>query len=146
LKTYGDPGRDPRERVVTVVHFALIPYSSLKKQTIQAQDDAKEAQWFSLRKLPSLAFDHKMILKDLLERLRGKIRYAPIAFNLVPKRFTWNELQAVYEAVLGVKLITPNFRRKINSMYILSKSSLKEERRPGRPSSYLTFIKKKQDF
>jgi 8-oxo-dGTP diphosphatase len=146
LKTYGNPDRDPRKRVVTIAYFALVPYSSLQKQKIEGKDDAKKAEWFSLRKLPPLAFDHKIITKDLLDRIVGKIGYSPIAFSLVPKEFTWNELQAVYEAVLGFKLVTPNFRRKIKSMYILDKLSLKEKGHPGRPSVYLTFSRKKEDF
>jgi len=146
LKTYGDPNRDPRKRVVTVAYFALVPYGELQQQKIEARDDAKEYGWFPITNLPDLAFDHAKIIKDLLERLRGKISYAPIAFNLVPKRFTWNELQAVYEAVLGYRLVTPNFRRKIKSMYVIQKSSIKMEKRLGRPSCYLTLIRKKQDF
>jgi 8-oxo-dGTP diphosphatase len=146
LKTYGDPERDPRKRVITVAYFALLPFSALKKQKIKGSDDVRNAEWYSLRKPPSLAFDHKVILKDLLERIVGKIGYTPIAFSLVPKQFTWNELQAVYEAILGLKLVTPNFRRKINSMYVLKKVSMKEEKRPGRPSAYLTFVRKKEDF
>ena len=146
LKTYGDPGRDPRKRVITVAHFALVPFEALQKQKIEARDDAKEAKWFSLRKLPELAFDHKKILKDLLERITSKISYAPIAFNLVPTRFTWAELQAVYEAILGLKLIAPNFRRKINSMYVLDKiGTITNVSKIGRPSAYLTFVRKR-DF
>jgi 8-oxo-dGTP diphosphatase len=146
LKTYGNPDRDPRKRVITVAYFALVPYNSLKTQKIEGKDDAKEAKWFSLRKLPPLAFDHKVITKDLLDRIVGKIGYSPIAFSLVPKEFTWNDLQAVYEAVLGFKLVTSNFRRKIKSLYTLDTLSLKEKGHPGRPSVYLTFSRKKEDF
>jgi 8-oxo-dGTP diphosphatase len=115
LKTYGDPERDPRMRVITVAYFALVPYDKLNE--IKAGDDAKEAKWFDINKLPPLAFDHKTIIKDLKERLRGKISYSPIAFELVPNQFSWTELQKVYEIVLNKVLLAPNFRRDIKRIY-----------------------------
>lgn len=144
LKTYGDPDRDPRMRIITVAYFALVPYNSLKNQNIKADDDAEDVGWFSLRKLPKkLAFDHKKILNDLLIRLVGKISYTNIAFSLLPVRFTWSELQKVYEIVLGKSLIAPNFRRKIRSMYNLKKLETKKEKKAGRPPIYLKYISMK---
>ncbi len=141
LKTYGEPDRDPRMRVITIAYFALIAYEDIKNQNIIAFDDAKDVQWFDLKKLPdNLAFDHKKILNELLERLVGKISYTPIAFNLVSKEFTWGDLQKVYEVILSKKLITPNFRRKIKDLYKIDK--LKGKRilnEPGRPPVYLKF-------
>ncbi len=67
LKTYGDPGRDPRTRVITVAYYAMVPYT--KVSLVKAGDDAAEVQWFPLRKLPELAFDHRIILSDILIRL-----------------------------------------------------------------------------
>jgi len=143
LKTYGDPERDPRTRVITVAYFALIPWEAFQEQKITADSDAKEAQWFSFRELPELAFDHKEILSDLLSRLRGKILYSPIAFALVPERFTWSRLQSVYESVLGKKMITANFRRKIMASYKIrqiTKGPKKERKtRLGRPPILLKF-------
>lgn len=142
LKTYGDPNRDPRKRVITVAYFALIPYNLLKKLNIEAGDDAEDAQWFSLKKLPPLAFDHKKILKDLRVRLEGKVSYTDIAFKLLPKKFTWSQLQEIYEIILDRPLLRANFRRKIKSMYVLKE--LKEHRKQkgaGRPSLLLKYIK-----
>jgi len=139
LKTYGDPGRDPRTRVVTVVYFALIPYSTLKNQTIKADDDAEDYKWISLRKLPKLAFDHNKILKDLLVRLRGKISYTDIAFSLLPRYFTWTELQKVFEIVLGRSLTAPNFRRKMEALYHFKKMKIKKGQFIGRPPTYMRY-------
>lgn len=143
LKTYGDPDRDPRTRVITVSYFALIPWEAFQEQSIAADSDAKEIQWFSFKRLPELAFDHKEILSDLLNRLRGKILYSPIAFALVPERFTWGRLQSVYESVLGKKMIPANFRRKIMSSYKIRqiKRGPKKDRKTklGRPPILLKF-------
>jgi 8-oxo-dGTP diphosphatase len=139
LKTYGDPGRDPRTRVVTVVYFALLPYSVLKNRIIEARDDAEDYKWVPLRKLPKLAFDHKKILKDLLIRLMGKINYTNIAFSLLPKYFTWAELQKVFEIILGRSLTAPNFRRKIEALHHLEKVKFKKGQVIGRPPAYLSY-------
>lgn len=141
LKTYGDPDRDPRTRVITVAYFALVPECLLRHQKIKAADDAKEAGWFKLWDLPkSLAFDHSRILHDVYKRLRGKILYAPIAFEFVPKAFTWSQLLSVYEAVLGEEF--PNFRRKMKLMYHIV--AVKNKKRApesglGRPGALLEY-------
>jgi 8-oxo-dGTP diphosphatase len=115
LKSYGDPDRDPRLRVITVAYYALVPYECQFK-SMRAGDDAKEAAWFNLNKPPSeMAFDHAKILQDALVRIQGKVLYSPIAFKLVPKKFTWSVLQTVYEIILGYKV--SNFRRKMRSLY-----------------------------
>jgi 8-oxo-dGTP diphosphatase len=148
LKTYGDPGRDPRTGVVTVAYFALVPWTDSLKTGVEARDDAKEYQWFDLRWLPhDLAFDHAKILSDLLNRLIGKLAYSPIAFSLLPKKFTWTELQSIYEVILGRKLIAPNFRRKIKSLYNIKESlNFQRANRPGRPPTYLVLGKKKEAY
>lgn len=139
LKSYGDPDRDPRLRVITVAYFALLRMSALSKQTVKAADDAKEAAWFSLRKLPKLAFDHGRILGDLLERLSGKIAYAPIAFHLLEESFTWSELQDLYEFVLGKRIVAPNFRRKIQSLYRIEPTRTHRSVGLGRPAAEFTY-------
>lgn len=145
LKTYGAPDRDPRLRVITVAYFALLPFDKINQ--VRAGDDAKEANWFSVMDLPELAFDHKIIVADLLERLSGKILYTPIAFSLLPEQFTWTELQNIYEIVLNRKLIAPNFRRKIKSMYEVEECrATKKLNSPGKPPKYLKFIQVKETF
>ena len=144
LKAYGDPDRDPRKRIITIVYFALIPFNELSLQKIKADDDAKETQWFSLRNLSeNLAFDHSKILYDLLNTIMIKILNSHIAFQLLSKEFTWSELQKVYEIILGKKLIASNFRRKIKSLYVIKELS-KMKKNTGRPAKLLTFIKQKE--
>ena len=139
LKTYGDVNRDPRMRVVTVAYFAIVTDQAIKKEKIEAADDAKEVAWFNLHDLPKLAFDHKKILKDLLERIQGRIQYTDMAFNFLPKTFTWSQLQKVYEVVLGRELITPNFRRKIKNTYDIVELDTKNVPSLGRPSKFLQY-------
>ena len=142
LKTYGKPSRDPRDRTITIAYYALFPYKEVMK--VKAGDDASEASYFPFNKLPKLGFDHKTILKDALERIRGKILYTPIAFSLLPKKFTWNELQEVYEIVLDKKLLTSNFRRDIKRLYEIEETSSSENNGlPGKNPSLLRFKKVK---
>lgn len=116
LYTFGDLGRDPRDRVVTVAYYALI---NLVEQKIQAATDAREAHWFPLAQIPKLAFDHEQILQTAIARLRGKIRYEPIGFELLPKNFTLSQLQKLYEIIWDRSLDKRNFRKKILSMDLL---------------------------
>jgi 8-oxo-dGTP diphosphatase len=116
LYTFGDVGRDPRDRVITVAYYALI---NLSEHRIQATTDAKAAAWFSAANPPKLAFDHDRILAVALARLKGKLRYEPIGFELLPTKFTLTQLQRLYEIVLGQSLDKRNFRKKILSMELL---------------------------
>ena len=116
LYTFGKVNRDPRDRIITVAYYALI---NLTEQNIKAKTDARNADWFSVKKIPKLAFDHEQILTIALTRLKGKLRYEPIGFELLPKKFTLSQLQKLYEAVLGEKLDKRNFRRKILKMDLL---------------------------
>jgi 8-oxo-dGTP diphosphatase len=118
LYTFGQPGRDPRDRVITVAYFALI---NLSDHPIHAQTDAKDVAWFSLEDLPKVAFDHDQIIATASQRLKGKLRYEPIGFELLPKKFTLTQLQKLYEQVLGTQLDKRNFRRKILKMELLIK-------------------------
>jgi len=116
LYTVGDLNRDPRERVVTVAYYALVRLSSHK---VKAATDARQALWFAIDDLPKLAFDHDKILTMAHERLRGKVRYQPIGFELLPQKFTLRQLQHLYEVVLDRELDKRNFRKKILGMEIL---------------------------
>lgn len=110
LCTFGEPGRDPRGRVVTVAFYALVRPD---QHPAKGDTDASDAAWFDASKLPPLAFDHGAILEAALERLRGKIRYQPVGFELLPERFTLAQLQGLYEAILGRPLDKRNFRKKL---------------------------------
>jgi len=116
LYTFGDPGRDPRGRVVTVAYYALI---AADRAPLRAGTDAAEARWFPMADLPPLAFDHRRILDYALERLRNKLEYTTVGFQLLPRAFTLTELQGVYEAILGRRLDKRNFRRKMGLLGIL---------------------------
>jgi 8-oxo-dGTP diphosphatase len=132
LYTFGDPKRDPRGRVITVAYFALIASDKL---SLVAGADAAEAQWFPASSVPPLAFDHKSILDYALERLRNKLEYTTVGFQLLAEKFTLGELQAVYEAILGRPLDKRNFRRKLALLGVLK--PLREWRRTGRKPARL---------
>ena len=89
--------RDPRERIVTVAYYALV---NIRDHRVQAATDARNAAWFAVTDTPSLAFDHQKILHTALERLKGKVRYQPIGFELLPAKFTLSQLQHLYETIL----------------------------------------------
>lgn len=109
LYTFGNPKRDPRQRVITVAYFALVP----APLATRAGGDAADARWWSMYDLPTLAFDHAEILDYALTRLRYKLEYTAVGFQLLPETFTLTELQKAYEVILGIELDKRNFRRKI---------------------------------
>jgi 8-oxo-dGTP diphosphatase len=116
LFTFGAVDRDPRGRVVSVAYYALV---KLSDHRVQAATDARDAQWFPVWDTPTLAFDHSQILPAALERIKGKVRYQPIGFELLPKKFTLTQLQKLYEVILERELDKRNFRKKILAMEIL---------------------------
>ena len=116
LYTFAEPDRDPRERVVTVAYYALVKLSSHR---VKAATDARNAAWFAVCDLPRLAFDHEAIIETALQRLKGKVRYEPIGFEMLPPIFTLTQLQHLYETILEVPLDKRNFRKKILSMDLL---------------------------
>lgn len=117
LYTFGEPGRDPREHVVSVAYYALV---KLSDHGIRASSDARDAAWVPVSLARGLAFDHDRIVATALKRLRGKLRYQPIGFELLPRKFTLTQLQQLYETVLKRKLDKRNFRRRILSMGLLN--------------------------
>lgn len=134
LHTFGAVERDPRERVVSVAYFALV-----KPTAATAATDAAEAEWFPVATIPPLAFDHAEILATALARLRGKLRYEPLGFELLPAKFTLSQLQGLYEAVLGTALDKRNFRKKVLGFDLLV--PLNETHRDGahRPAQLFRF-------
>jgi len=139
LYTFSDVDRDPRERVVSVAYFALV---KLSDHRVRGASDAREAAWHPVEKTPPLAFDHKKILASATARLRGKVRYQPIGFELLPPRFTLPQLQHLYEAALERPLDKRNFRKKILSFGILVELPDKEENVSNRPAQLYRFDKK----
>jgi 8-oxo-dGTP diphosphatase len=116
LYSFGEPRRDPRGRVVTIAYYALV---SADRAPPVAGTDAAEARWWPALEPPALAFDHQQILDYAIERLRNKLEYTTVGFQLLPQAFTLSELQGVYEAILGRRLDKRNFRRKLALLKIL---------------------------
>ncbi|HBX69699.1 MAG TPA: NUDIX hydrolase [Chloroflexi bacterium] len=136
LYTYGAPERDPRGRVVSVAHFALVP--SNEPVRTAGGSDASAAQWHPLNELPQLAFDHQEIVAYALRRLRYKLEYTAVGFELLPETFTLTELQQTYEIILGEELDKRNFRRRILQAGIIEATQQKRsgEGRPARLYRY----------
>ena len=147
LFTFGAVNRDPRERVVSVAYYALV---KLVDHEAKADTDAVHAKWFPVSTIPKLAFDHAEILATALARLKSKVRYEPIGFELLPPKFTLSQLQRLYEAVLGAELDKRNFRKKVLGFDLLV--PLKETQMSGRhrPAQLFRFnadkYKKKRGF
>ena len=138
LYSFGDSRRDPRGRVVTVAYYALVPGDEAQR----GSHNGSGASWRSVDELPPLVFDQKRIVDYAVARLRNKLEYTTAGFQLLPRKFTLSELQAVYETILGKKLDKRNFRKKMDLLGVLK--PLREWRRTGRkPARLYTFRGKK---
>ncbi len=140
LYTFGRVDRDPRGRVVSVAYFGLIHPDG---HTLEASTDAELAQWFEIDNLPELSFDHKHILNVAIERLKGKITYEPIGFELLETKFPFSDLEKLYTTLLGRPIDRRNFRKKINSLNILDELDEKVSLGAGRPASLFKFNEKR---
>jgi 8-oxo-dGTP diphosphatase len=132
LYTFGNPDRDPRTRVITVSYYSLVAADKLAPR---AGTDAQDVSWFSVSNMPPLAFDHMEIIDSALERLRTKLNYSNVVFQLLPEEFTLTELQRVYEIILDKKLDKRNFRKRIMSLNILidtNKTKMEGYHRPAK--------------
>jgi 8-oxo-dGTP diphosphatase len=139
LYTFGSKNRDPRDWVASVAYYALI---NLGEHPIQAATDADEAAWFPITDLPNpLAFDHQKIVDTAIARLRNNIRYKPIGFELLPKKFTLPQLLKLYETVLGQSLDKRNFIRKFNKMNLLVDLNESQKSVAHRPAKLYQFNK-----
>lgn len=136
LYTFGQPDRDPRGRVVSVAWMALVRPS---RHTLRPKSDARDAFWAPVSAVPPLAFDHAAILDKALERLRGKLRYQPIGFELLPDRFTLTWLQRLYEVILEKPLDKRNFRRKVLKTGLLVDTGALLEGVPHKPPKLYAF-------
>jgi 8-oxo-dGTP diphosphatase len=134
LYTFGDPGRDPRGRTVTVAYYALI-----RQSPIRASTDAADVAWFPAARPPRLAFDHAKILRTALRRLRAKLEYTTAGFQLLPRRFTLTELQRLYETILEKKLDKRNFRKKVLSLGLLQPQGELRKEGAHRPARLYSF-------
>lgn len=135
LYTFGDPGRDPRGRVITVAYFALVPSAEIE---VRGGSDASTARWWSVYHLPELAFDHARIVNYALTRLRYKLEYTAVGFQLLPDEFTLSDLQRAYEVILGEKLDKRNFRNKLRKAEVVEPVNRRRESK-GRPAQLYRF-------
>ncbi len=142
LYSFGELERDPRQRIISIAYFALV--KSALFQQLKASTDAEDAQWFSINKLPQLAFDHKKILQKAIERVQAKVRYQPIGFELLDKKFPFADLEKLYAALLDRSIDRRNFTKKILSLGLLEDTGeLAATPGAGRPSKIYQFNKKR---
>lgn len=140
LYSFGNVGRDPRNRVVSVAYLGLVNPSYFE---LFADSDAEDAKWFSIHKLPQLAFDHQKIIDTALKRLRTKIQYQPVGFNLLNEEFPFSDLENLYKAIIGQEIDRRNFRKKIMSYGLLNETNNFKKEGSGRPGKMFTFNQEK---
>ncbi|NER14266.1 NUDIX domain-containing protein [Leptobacterium flavescens] len=139
LYSFGEPGRDPRNRVVSVAYFALV---KPEHHSIKADTDANDVAWFSVKELPELAFDHLKILRMAKDRLKNKLSYEPIGFDLLANKFLFSDLEKLYTTILEKDIDRRNFRKKILSLDILEELDEKVSEGRGRPANLFKFNQK----
>ena len=136
VQTFGKVDRHPFGRVITISYYSLI---KIQDYELGASKWAKEAHWHAIDELPRLAFDHQEIVDACLERLRADVLSKPIGFELLPEKFTLTQLQSLYESLLGMKLDTRNFRKRILSQGILEKLNERQDGVAHRPAKLYRF-------
>lgn len=139
LHCFGDMGRDPGGRVVSVAYFALINIADYGEAVMRQHN----ARWFALAHIPALIFDHAGMVKLAKERLQQKISHHPVGFALLPPRFTLRQLQTLYEAITETELDKRNFTRRILELGILQKLDEKERGTSKKGSFYFVFDEQK---
>lgn len=141
LYTFGDDiKRDSRNRVISVAYMALVDPSKL---VLKADTDADEVAWVPVSEIPNLAFDHNDMIAKGLERLRAKLTYQPIGFDLLPEEFLFSDLENLYTTILQKEIDRRNFRKKMMSFEILEQSDNILIHKAGRPAKLFRFNKVK---
>jgi len=140
LYSFGKPRRDPRNRVISIAYYGLV---RPKNHKLSAQSDAEDVVWFNIKKLPHLAFDHKDIVEMAIKRLRGKLAYEPIGFELLDKKFPFSDLEKIYQTLLDQEIDRRNFKKKIMAYGFLEELRETIQRGAGRPGKLYQFNKKK---
>lgn len=139
LFTFGDDiGRDPRGRVISVAYFALV---DAQKGKLIADTDAEDAQWFPINKIPQLGFDHNQIVELAKTRLKNKLEYQPIGFDLLAEEFPFSDLENLYSTILEKEIDRRNFRKKMLGFGILEEVNKISEKNTGRPAKLFRFNK-----
>ncbi len=142
LKAFGDVDRYPARRVITIAYYALTRPENYK---LIPGFTASDARWFNIHEISNLPYDHGEILDFAWKRLKRKVKYEPIGFNLLPGKFTLLQLQDLYEEILETTLDKPNFRRKIMKMNLLISSNEKQKGVSHRAANLYRFDKKVYD-
>jgi 8-oxo-dGTP diphosphatase len=140
LYTFGDVERDRTRRAVSTVYFALVNAEGPKLKTTEKYAGI---EWFSVKRLPRLAYDHAGVIQYAVKRLRWKLEYTNVAWSLLPKTLTLTELQTVYEAILGKKLDKRNFLKKILSLKLLAPTGKMKRSGAHRPAELHRFKTRK---
>ena len=142
LFTFSSVGRDPRYRVISIAYYALV---KLSDYPAQAGSGAGHVKWFPLSEVPALAFDHAAILEMAKQRLKGKIKYQPIGFELLPEKFTLPELHRLYEMILEISIDRRNFRKKMLGFNLLIDHNEWVKGAPNRAAKLYSFDKRKYE-
>lgn len=141
LYTFGQPERDPRNRVISVAYYSLVKPDMFH---LNASTDASDVRWFNVEDQPQLSFDHHEIVKQALKRLQAKITYEPIGFELLDKKFPFSELEKLYSTVLGRVVDRRNFKKKIMKFGFLEETDEKQQLKgAGRPGNLFQFNEQK---
>jgi len=141
LYSFGNPGRDPRNRVISITYYGLVKPDAFE---IEAATDAAEVAWFNIKKIPQLAFDHNTIIDAAHDRLKSKILYQPIGFELLEERFPFSELEKLYMAVLDREIDRRNFKKKVIKFGFLEETTEKQVLEgAGRPGNLFRFNQQK---
>lgn len=142
LYSFGDPGRDPRQRIISIAYWGLVKTSQFAQ--LRASTDAQNAAWFNIKSLPQLAFDHRTIVQTGIERLRSKIRYQPVGFELLDRKFPFAELEQLYTVLLDRPIDRRNFSKKMMALGILDETDeVAKSEGKGRPGKLFQFNKKR---
>jgi 8-oxo-dGTP diphosphatase len=136
VHTFGDVDRFPSRRVISITYFALI---NPERFCLSPGIDTTDVKWFPVHEILNMPFDHDKIYKFALQRLKKSIRYKPIGFELLPKKFTLTQLQSLYESILDHKLDKRNFRKKLLAMNLLHKLDEKQKGVPHRAAKLFRF-------
>jgi 8-oxo-dGTP diphosphatase len=141
LYTFGNPDRDPRGRIISIAYMALVRPENWETK---ADTDAEEAHWFPISGLPKLAFDHSQIIETALQRLRAKITYQPIGFDLLTKLFPFSDLENLYQSILNKEFDRRNFKKKLMASGILEETEkIAPQQNAGRPAKLYRFNKQR---
>lgn len=143
LATFDAPKRDPFGRVVSVAYFALMPSEGVVLKTTGKYAGVK---WEAVAKASGLAYDHDAVLETAVRRLRAKLEYTNVVWNLLPEAFSLSELQQVYEAILGRALDKRNFRKKILALGLLASTGRKRAEGPHRPAGLYRFRRRQLSY